>query len=57
MSKDKLLNENDTDNHELKEEMSEYERYCREQAEMFFDGIGEDRCFGDMAEGQFVRSH
>lgn len=39
------------------EELSDYERYCRQQAETFFDDIGDDRCFGDMAEGMFVRGH
>lgn len=39
------------------DELSDYERYCRQQADAFFDEIGDDRCFGDMAEGQFVRGH
>lgn len=41
---------------EVEEELSEYEKYCKEQAEVFFDDM-EDRCFGDMMEGHFVRSH
>ncbi len=39
------------------EPQSDYERYCQQQADAFFDEIGDDRCFGDMAEGQFVRGH
>lgn len=37
--------------------LSDYEKYCKEQAEVFFDELGDDRCFGEMAEGQFVRGH
>ena len=39
------------------EHLSDYERYCREQADMWMDELGDDRCFGEMAEGQFVRGH
>ncbi len=35
---------------------SEYEKYCQQQLDNMLDDM-EDRCFGDMAEGQFVRSH
>lgn len=34
----------------------EYEKFCKEQLDNMLDDM-EDRCFGDMAEGQFVRSH
>lgn len=39
------------------EPLSDYERYCQQQADAFMDEIGDDRCFGDMAEGVFVRGH
>jgi hypothetical protein len=35
---------------------SNYEKYCQEQLDNMLDDM-EDRCFGEMAEGQFVRSH
>ena len=35
---------------------SEYEKYCQQQLDNMLDDM-EDRCIGDMAEGQFVRSH
>lgn len=35
---------------------TQYEEYCQQQLSDMMDDIG-DRCFGDMAEGQFVRSH
>lgn len=35
---------------------TEYEEFCQQQLSDMMDDIG-DRCFGDMAEGQFVRSH
>ncbi len=38
-------------------QLSDYERYCKEQADAFFDELGDDRCFGEMPEGQFVRGH
>jgi len=39
------------------ESLSDYELYCKQQADAFMDEIGDDRCFGDMAEGLFVRGH
>lgn len=42
---------------ENKETLSDYEKYCQQQADAFMDEIGDDRCFGDMAEGMFVRGH
>ena len=38
------------------DKMTDYERHCQEQLDKMLDDM-EDRCFGDMAEGQFVRSH
>jgi len=38
------------------EEKSEYEKHCQEKLDNMLDDM-EDRCFGEMAEGQFVRSH
>ena len=35
---------------------TDYEKYCQEQLDNMLDDM-EDRCFGEMAEGQFVRSH
>lgn len=35
---------------------SDYEAYCQQQLDDMLDSM-EGRCFGDMAEGQFVRSH
>lgn len=37
-------------------EMTEYEKHCQQQLDNMLDNM-EDRCFGEMAEGQFVRSH
>ena len=37
-------------------EMTEYEKHCQQQLDNMLDDM-EDRCFGEMAEGQFVRSH
>lgn len=42
---------------ETNPELSEYERYCQQQSDAMFDDWGDDRCFGEMAEGQFVRGH
>ncbi len=33
-----------------------YEEYCQQQLDNMMDEMDE-RCFGEMAEGQFVRSH
>ena len=41
---------------EAKDTKGEYEKYCQQQLDNMLDDM-EDRCFGDMAEGQFVRSH
>lgn len=35
---------------------SDYETYCQQQLDDMLDNM-DGRCFGDMAEGQFVRSH
>ncbi len=40
-----------------KKELTDYERYCQEQLEAFEEEVGDDRCFPDMPEGQFVRGH
>lgn len=37
--------------------LSDYERYCLEQAQAFEEELGDDRCYPDMPEGHFVRSH
>lgn len=37
--------------------MTEYERYCKEQALMQEEEFDEERCFPEMPEGQFVRGH
>lgn len=37
--------------------LSDYELYCKQQVEAYEDELGDDRCFGDMAEGLFVRGH
>ncbi len=42
---------------QLAETLSDYERYCQQQIQDFEDELGDDRCFGDMAEGLFVRGH
>ena len=39
-----------------KQESTDYARYCQQQLDDMLESM-EDRCFGDMAEGQFVRSH
>lgn len=36
--------------------LTDYEIYCQQQLDNMLDDM-EDRCFGEMAEGQFVRSH
>ena len=41
---------------EAKDTKGEYEKYCQQQLDNMLDDM-EDRCIGDMAEGQFVRSH
>ncbi|MCM1510696.1 MAG: phosphoribosylglycinamide formyltransferase [Clostridium sp.] len=38
-------------------DMTEYERYCREQALQQEEEFDEERCFPEMPEGQFVRGH
>lgn len=38
-------------------DMTEYERYCREQAVIQEEEFDEERCFPEMPEGQFVRGH
>ncbi len=38
-------------------DMTEYERYCKEQALMQEEEFDEERCFPEMPEGQFVRGH
>lgn len=52
---------NQTETHQpkvqAKEQLSDYELYCKQQVEAFEDELGDDRCFGDMAEGLFVRGH
>lgn len=40
-----------------KKELTAYERYCLEQLEAFEEEVGDDRCFPEMPEGQFVRGH
>lgn len=35
---------------------SDYEAYCQQQLDDMLDSM-DGRCYGDMAEGQFVRSH
>lgn len=42
---------------EKTEVLSDYELYCRQQADAFDDELGDERCFGNMAEGVFVRGH
>lgn len=42
---------------ETESNLSDYELYCKQQVEAFEDELGDDRCFGDMAEGMFVRGH
>ena len=37
--------------------LTEYERYCREQALQQEEEFDDGRCFPDMPEGQFVRGH
>jgi hypothetical protein len=44
------------DNRKKTDKMTDYEQHCQEQLDKMLDDM-EDRCFGDMAEGQFVRSH
>jgi len=46
----------DPNNTKDSEEKTEYEKHCQEQLDSMLDDM-EDRCFGEMAEGQFVRSH
>jgi len=36
--------------------LSEYEKFCQQQIEQMEEDM-EGRCYGEMAEGQFVRSH
>ncbi|MCR5313441.1 MAG: hypothetical protein K6E54_07345 [Bacteroidaceae bacterium] len=38
------------------EEKTDYEKHCQQELDNMLENM-EDRCFGDMAEGQFVRSH
>lgn len=38
-------------------ELTPYERYCKEQMEAYEEEVGDDRCFPEMPEGQFVRGH
>lgn len=42
---------------QTKESLSDYELYCQQQVEAFEDELGDERCFGSMAEGVFVRGH
>ena len=37
--------------------LTDYEKYCKEQETAFDEELGDDRCFPDMPEGHFVRSH
>lgn len=41
----------------VEKELTDYERYCLEQEQAFEEELGEDRCYPDMPEGHFVRSH
>lgn len=37
--------------------MTEYEKYCQQQALEQEEEFDEERCFPEMPEGQFVRGH
>lgn len=55
-----LSNQLETSSQETAEQappLTDYELYCKQQTEAFMDDLGDDRCFGDMAEGMFVRGH
>lgn len=53
--KDKKVGDKSTNGQE--KELTPYEQYCKEQFEAYEDEVGDDRCFPDMPEGQFVRGH
>lgn len=38
-------------------QLSAYEQYCQQMAQAQEEEMDDDRCFPEMAEGQFVRSH
>lgn len=49
--------ENPKAKNKARESLSDYELYCQQQVEAFEDELGDERCFGNMAEGVFVRGH
>lgn len=50
------LNHNKKDYPTPSPAQQDYETYCQQQLDEMLDDM-DGRCFGDMAEGHFVRSH